>query len=184
MDRVIKTICLIIIIMIVALSCQPLDEGGADSLKKTYTGDGGIITDAVILGKAATSDFTINIPDGDDVDSIDKVGIIGFEHTAACDIALDLIAPDDKSVNMLDFGLGGDASPDFNGDYYFANDGDDIENEVEGGVVKEGEYSVDDRFNDFDDAEKNGTWILRILDLNNGDTGSIDEWELTVRLKE
>jgi subtilisin-like proprotein convertase family protein len=104
----------------------------------------------------------------------------GIDHGWVGDLVIDLIAPDGTTVRLVEHPGG----PDNDGDDFAGTTFDDEAgtNISAGTAPYAGSFRPQrDQLSRFDGKSRRGTWTLRVRDLFEGDTGTLEAWRLTTQ---
>lgn len=161
-----------------------LMAGSGSSDTVAFQGPGGPIPDNDSIGMITPVVIDQSFP----IESI-AVRINGFQHSYSSDLTIELrhVGVSDPVLLLTNLGFGEDA--DFDGDYTFADDGDDLwvvaQNFSGTEDLPPGTYQATGAGGDFislDDAfvgeDAQGAWILRIYDDDYLVVGAFESWDL------
>jgi subtilisin-like proprotein convertase family protein len=104
-----------------------------------------------------------------------NVTVSGIQHSWVGDLAIDIVGPDGTTVRLADHPGG----PDNSGDNFTGTVFDDeaATNISAGTAPYTGNFRPqNDQLSRFDGKSRRGTWTLRVRDLFEGDTGTLQEW--------
>jgi subtilisin-like proprotein convertase family protein len=141
----------------------------------TRTGHSVAIPDESSVGAAST----INVTAAGLVKDLD-VGITSLAHPWVGDLAIDLTSPEGTTVRLVQHPGG----PDNGGDNLINTVFDDEAptNISQGAAPYTGAFKPqNDQLSRFDGQQQQGTWTLRVRDLFEGDTGTLNSWQTTTR---
>jgi subtilisin-like proprotein convertase family protein len=150
----------------------PTGEAGSPV---TRNGNAVAIPDESSVGAAST----INVAAAGLVKDLD-VRITSLAHTWVGDLAIDLTSPDGTTVRLVQHPGG----PDNGGDNLINTVFDDEAptNISQGAAPYTGAFRPqNDQLSRFDGQQQQGTWTLRVRDLFEGDTGTLNSWQTTTR---
>jgi subtilisin-like proprotein convertase family protein len=104
-----------------------------------------------------------------------NVTVSGIVHPWVGDLAIDIVGPDGTTVRLADHPGG----PDNNGDNFTDTVFDDeaVQSISQGTAPYTGNFRPqNDQLSRFDGKSRQGTWALRVRDLFEGDTGTLQGW--------
>ena len=150
----------------------PTGEAGSPV---TRTGGAVAIPDESSVGAAST----ISVAAAGLVKDLD-VRITSLAHPWVGDLAIDLTSPEGTTVRLVQHPGG----PDNGGDNLINTVFDDEAptNISQGAAPYTGAFKPqNDQLSRFDGQQQQGTWTLRVRDLFEGDTGTLNSWQTTTR---
>jgi subtilisin-like proprotein convertase family protein len=146
------------------------------------TGEPGALTNypssqvplAIPDDSAAGVGSSVFVPDRGRIKDL-NVTIAGIQHSWVGDLAIDIVGPDGTTVRLADHPGG----PDNDGDNFTGTVFDDeaATNISAGTAPYTGNFRPqNDQLSRFDGKSRQGTWTLRVRDLFEGDTGTLQGW--------
>jgi subtilisin-like proprotein convertase family protein len=105
---------------------------------------------------------------------------ISLQHTAVGDLVIDLTGPDGTRVRLVEHPGGPDNSGNHLTDTTFTDEA--TSNVSSGTAPYTGSFRPqNDQLSRFDGLSRRGTWTLRVRDLNEADTGTLNSWNIRTR---
>ncbi|MEP3480196.1 MAG: Calx-beta domain-containing protein [Fuerstiella sp.] len=136
----------------------------------TYTGVGGALADADIVGPAST-DYTLNIADVGQITDLDLT--LTLVHPEVSELSATLTSPSGVVINLFSvLTAGANLTGTIFDDEAVTNIGNAL-------APFTGRFRATDSLSLFDGEELSGDWILTITDSSEGNLGSLTEWQIT-----
>jgi subtilisin-like proprotein convertase family protein len=147
-----------------------LPTGAPGSLQSYSTASPVAIPD----DNAAGVTSSVFVPDRGRIKDV-NVSIAGITHTFVGDLAIEVTGPDGTTVRLADHPGGPNNGDDnFSGTVF---DDEAAQSIGQGTAPYTGNFRPqDDQLSRFDGTSRRGTWTLRVRDLFEGDTGTLQGW--------